>query len=171
MGTKPARDNVDVITEQWAAERPDLDTWPMEVVGRISRASRLLERGVKEFFDSHDVEPWEFDVLATLRRAGSPYRLRVGQLVSAAMVSSPALTNRLDRLVAKGLVERAVDPGHRRSVVVTLTAAGLELVEDLVAGHVANEARLLEFLSPRERADVVRALRRLLVGLRDVPDP
>lgn len=170
MSTNGTRDSVDAITEQWREQRPDLDPWPMGVVGRISRASRLLERGLKEFFESRAVEPWEFDVLATLRRAGAPYQLRVGQLVASAMVSSPALTNRLDRLVGKGLVERAVDPENRRSVIVTLTPEGFELVEDLVAGHVANEARLLEFLSAREREEVVGALRTLLVGLGDVPD-
>lgn len=86
------------------------------------------------------------------------------------MVSSPALTNRLDRLVGKGLVERAVDPENRRSVIVTLTPEGFELVEDLVAGHVPNEARLLGFLSVRERNEVAAALRTLLVGLGDVPE-
>lgn len=164
------QDHVDLVTRQWAAERPDLDTWPMEVVGRVSRASRLLERALKDFFRSHGVEPWEFDVLATLRRAGSPYRLRVGQLLTSVMVNSPTLTNRLDRLVEKGLVDRTVDPQNRRSVVVTLTPQGLELVDALVGEHVANEARLLSFMPTSERNDLVRLLRVLLVGLSDVPD-
>lgn len=169
---KPGKpvDNVDVIIDQWAAARPDLDVSPMEVVGRISRASRLLERALKEFFQAHGVESWEFDVLATLRRAGPPYQLRVGQLLTSVMVNSPTLTNRLDRLVAKGLVERAVDPANRRSVVVTLTESGRELVDELVAGHVANEERILSFLPARERTQLVGLLRGLLVGLGDVPE-
>lgn len=168
VGTAESQDHVDVVVRQWGRERPDLDVSPMEIVGRVSRASRLLERALREFFQSRGFEPWEFDVLATLRRSGAPYSLRVGQLLSSLMVNPPTLTNRLDRLVAKGLVDRAVDPQNRRSVVVTLTPAGLALVDEMVGAHVENEAQILSFMGERDRADLARLLRVLLIGLSDV---
>lgn len=160
---------MDQIIDQWATVLPALDTSPMAVVGRVSRASRLLERSLKEFFQEQGLEAWEFDVLATLRRAGEPHQLRVGELQASLMVNSPTLTSRLDRLVGKGLVDRQVDPLNRRSVIVSLTPEGRALVDDLVPRHVANEARLLAFMPVRERAQLAKLLRSLLVGLSDVP--
>ncbi|GGL15397.1 MarR family winged helix-turn-helix transcriptional regulator [Planomonospora parontospora] len=158
-------DAVDRILDQWAAVRPGLDTSAMGVVGRISRASRLLERGVRAYFDEHGLEPWEFDVLATLFRADRT--LCMGDLAGAAMVSSGALTNRIDRLVAKGLVTRATAEGNRRLVLVTLTETGHRLVGGLVDGHVANEDRLLDGLTPAERDELAALLRKLLGSLGD----
>lgn len=160
-------DAVDALMDQWRRERPDLDIWPMGVIGRLSRLSRLLERELKEFFAGHGLESWEFDVLATLRRSGSPYELTAGALLKSAMVTSGAITNRIDRLEAKGLVER-VRRGHdRRSVSVRLTPRGLEIVDEVVALHVANEARLLGSLAEDERDRLAATLRTLLEGLGD----
>lgn len=160
-------DAVDAVMAQWRRERPELDVWPMGVVGRLSRLSRLLERELKEFFAAHGLENWEFDVLATLRRSGSPYELTAGALLKSAMVTSGAITNRIDRLEAKGLVER-VRTGHdRRSVSVRLTPRGLEIVDELVALHVANEARLLAALDPGERDQLAGSMRKLLESLGD----
>ncbi|GAA3158928.1 MarR family transcriptional regulator [Planomonospora alba] len=158
-------DAVDKILEQWAAARPGLDVSAMGVVGRLSRASRLLERGVKAYFDEHGLEAWEFDVLATLLRADRTLCMR--DLASAAMVSSAALTNRIDRLVAKGLVTRATAEDNRRLVLVTLTEAGRRLAGDLLEGHLANERRLLDGLGPAEQAQLAALLRRLLRSLGD----
>lgn len=160
-------DNVDRLLEQWRTERPDIDPAPMGVVGRISRASRLLERELREHFAAHDLQPYEFDILATLRRAGSPYRLTPGALIETSMVTSGAITNRIDRLAAKGLLTRETDPDNRRSVLITLTDRGRELVDEVVASHVANELRLLEPLSPREQEQLAELLRKLLLGLGD----
>ncbi|MEV6972016.1 MarR family transcriptional regulator [Kitasatospora sp. NPDC093806] len=170
MGTTDqvdAADGVDRITAQWRAIRPDLDTSPMAVIGRISRASRLLERGIKENLALHGVEPWEFDVLATLLRAGAPHVLTAGELSSAAMVSSAALTNRIDHLVEKGLVERAVDPAHRRRVLISLTDSGRELTNRLVEHHLAGEERQLAGLTAVERDRLTELLRRVLLTLGD----
>lgn len=163
------RDRVDVVLDQWARERPDVDASPMAVVGRISRAARLLEQRVAEVLEAEGVAAGEFDLLATLRRNGAPYRLTPGGLVGSAMVTSGAITARLDRLVAKGLVTREIDPANRRSVLVTLTPEGKRLVDRLLAVHVTNEDRLLEPLPPADREQLAGLLRRLLAGLGDVP--
>ncbi|GAA2116599.1 MarR family winged helix-turn-helix transcriptional regulator [Actinomadura alba] len=160
-------DAVDLVLAQWRRERPDLDVWPMGVIGRISRLSRLLDRELKEFFAAHGLENWEFDMLATLRRSGPPYELTAGALNRAAMVTSGAITNRIDRMAAKGLVDRVPDGTDRRSVRVRLTERGLATADELVVLHVANEARLLEALDPEERDQLVNALRRLLESLGD----
>lgn len=160
-------DHVDRILAQWAGERPDLDVAPMAVVGRISRAARLLERGVATALEEHGLATGEFDLLATLRRSGPPYRLTPGALVAASMVTSGAVTARLDRLVEKGLVTRETDPANRRSVLVTLTDSGLAAVDRAVEIHVANEERLLGGLSAADREQLADLLRRLLLDLGD----
>ncbi|MFD0886851.1 MarR family winged helix-turn-helix transcriptional regulator [Streptosporangium algeriense] len=161
-------DAVDALLAQWERERPALDVWPMGIVGRISRLSRLLERELKEFFAAHGLEPWEFDVLATLRRAGPPYELTAVALLRAAMVTSGAITNRIDRLEARGLVERVRDVRDRRLVPVRLTPRGWEIVEELVGLHVANEARLLAVLDVDDRERLAGTLRVLLESMGDV---
>ncbi|MEV0824954.1 MarR family winged helix-turn-helix transcriptional regulator [Nonomuraea rubra] len=160
-------DAVDLILSQWQRERPDVDVWPMGIIGRVSRLSRVLDRELRDFFAAHGLERWEFDVLATLRRSGSPYELTAGSLNRAAMVTSGAITNRIDRLAAKGLVERFPDEEDRRSIRVRLTGPGLAKIDELVGPHVENEARLLAELSPRERDQLAGLLRGLLESLGD----
>jgi DNA-binding MarR family transcriptional regulator len=160
-------DAVDAILAQWGRERPELDASPMGVVGRISRANLLLRRELKEFFAERGLETWEFDVLATLRRSGAPHELTAGELLRAAMVTSGAITNRIDRMEAKGLVERVRDGGDRRSVRIRLTPEGLRIVDELVGLHVANEDRLLAALSPADRDRLAGLLRTLLESLDD----
>lgn len=161
------RDHVDTVLDQWEAERPELDVSPMAVVGRVSRAARLLERGVDRVLEEHGLGGGEFDLLATLRRSGAPYRLTPGALVASSMVTSGAVTARLDRLVAKGLVTRETDPSNRRSVLVTLTPAGRRAVDRALGAHVANEEALLAGLSAADRERLARLLRTLLVSLGD----
>lgn len=160
------RDSVDRVLEQWRVERPDLDPTPMGVVGRVQRASRQLDRALSAHFADRGLQPWEFDVLATLRRSGP---LTPGGLVESSMVTSGAMTNRLDRLAARDLVTRETDPANRRSVVVSLTDRGRELVDGLLADHIRNEERLLAPLSAREQTQLADLLRKLLAGLGDVP--
>ncbi|MFI6518120.1 MarR family winged helix-turn-helix transcriptional regulator [Spirillospora sp. NPDC050679] len=162
-------DNVDRVLRQWRAERPDLDASPMGVVGRIQRASRRLERGLSENFARHGLQLWEFDILGTLRRSGPPYRLSAGALSDSSMVTSGAITNRIDRLVAKGLVTRETDPGNRRSVVITLTESGWKVVEDVLDHHVGYEEQVLDCLNDEEQEQLAGLLRTLLVRLGDVP--
>lgn len=161
-------DAVDAILRQWQRARPALDASPMGVVGRISRAARLLERELAPVFAEHGLQAGEFDILATLRRASGDDGLGAGALATSAMVTSGAITNRIDRLVAKGLVTRDVDPANRRAVRIQLTPAGHRLVDAAVVRHAANEERLLAVLDDDDREALARLLRRLLLGLGDV---
>lgn len=160
-------DAVDSFLAQWQRERPEMEASPMGVVGRLSRTSRLVEHEIRDYFAAEGMESWEFDVLATLRRSGPPYTLTPKELVARTMVGSAAMTNRVDRLVAKALVQRETDPANRRSILITLTDKGHEVVERVVDGHVANAARLVAELEPDERAELDRLLRKLLVSLGD----
>lgn len=164
------RDAVDLIVEQWARARPDLDASPMGVLGRLSRLTRIVERELKALFGEFGLERGEFDVLATLRRAGSPDGMTAGMLARSAMVTSGAVTNRLDRLVAKGYVTREADPEDRRTVVVALTPAGRELIDRAVAAHLDNERRILAALDRRRQDDLAALLRTLLLSLGDTAD-
>ncbi len=129
MTGQRTRDEVDTIVEAWRRERPDLDVAPMEVLSRISRLARHLDRVRANAFTAHDLESWEFDVLAALRRSGPPYRLSPGQLLRETLVTSGTMTNRVDRLAARGLVARQDHPDDRRGVLVQLTEAGRDAVD------------------------------------------
>jgi DNA-binding MarR family transcriptional regulator len=163
---KQEQDAVDRILGQWAQVRPDVDSSPLEVVARVSRLSRLIDRLLAENFARHGLENWMYDVLATLRRTGPPYRLTAGELVRQSMVTTGAITNRVDRLADRGLVERF--PGEdRRTVVVQLTPAGLALVDEVVAGHLAVEREILAALSAGQRQQLAGLLRTTLLHLGD----
>lgn len=163
-----ARDSVDRITRQWAEVRPDIDVSPIEVIGRVSRFSRLVDRRLGENFARFGIENWMYDVLATLRRGGAPYELAAGELVRQTMVTTGAMTNRVDRLEQRGLVERRPAP-DRRSVIVRLTPEGLELVDEIVESHMEVERGLLAALTQRQRRDLARSLRHILLSLGDLP--
>ena len=141
----------------------------MQVIGRVSRLSRLIDRRLAENFARHGLENWMYDVLATLRRAGEPYELTAGDLVRQSMVTTGAVTNRIDRLEQRGLVERAAS-SDRRKVIVRLTPRGLDLVDEVVIGHMAAERALLSALSPRQQSDLAALLRTALLGLGDHVD-
>lgn len=162
-------DDLDWVLEQWRAERPDIDAGPMGVVGRIQRASRVLERGLSDYFATLGLQLWEFDILGTLLRSGPPYELTAGDLSKASMISSGAVTNRIDRLLAKDLIAREADPDNRRSVLIRLTDHGKALANQALNGHVDNEARLLDSLDPDDQERLADLLRKLLTGLGDLP--
>lgn len=154
-------DALDKITAAWHETRPEVDVSPMQVLGRLNRLARILEQEYREFFGTHNLETGEFDVLATLRRSGEDGGLTAGALNKAAMVTSGAITNRIDRLAAKGLVERLPDPTDRRAIRVHLTPEGLALVDKILPLHVANGSRLLADLSPTDREQLAVLLRSL----------
>ncbi len=160
-------DAIDAVIDQWRRECPDADTWPVSVLGRIVRLSRVLEREYKKFFAAHGLEPWEFDVLTTLRRSGEPYELTASALLKASMVTSGAITNRIDRMEVKGLVERVRDLDDRRSVRVRLTKHGREVIDSLFRIHLANAARMLRPLDSGELERLASALRTLLESFGD----
>jgi len=155
------RDEVDRLVEAWQRERPDLDASPLAVLSRVTRLARHLDRARREAFTTHDLETWEFDVLAALRRAGKPYQLSPGQLLTQTLVASGTMTNRIDRLAARGLVLRRPDPEDRRGVLVTLTDDGRTRVDEALSDLLGQEQEILSGLSPSDRnrlADLLRAV-------------
>ena len=158
-------DAVDAITAQWRRERPDLDPAPMGVLGRISRLAKLVERELDTVFAQYGLGGGDFDVLATLRRNGAPYRLTPGALSRSTMVTTGGMTKRLDRLEGAGLVRRELDPGDRRGKLIALTDEGRALVDQAVEAHLRNEERLLAGLSLPQREQLASLLRELLVTL------
>jgi DNA-binding MarR family transcriptional regulator len=139
MAKRSKEDPVDKILEQWGQVRPDLDVTPMGIIGRISRVERSIDEQIKTACSKFNLERWEFDVLASLRRAGKPYRLTPTQLYNSLMLTSGAMTNRINRLEAAGLVERLQDSTDRRGVLVSLTKAGLKLIDKAVTAHMVVE--------------------------------
>lgn len=163
-------DHVDVIREQWQAERPDLDTSPMAVIGRLSAAARLVDSRLRRNFARYELDGASFDVLATLRRSGAPFRLTPGELMRTAMVTSGAITQRLDRLESRGLISRGPAAQDGRSVVVSLTDAGRALVDDVLPSHLATEQRLLASLTDEQRRSLAAGLSALLASVSRADD-
>jgi DNA-binding MarR family transcriptional regulator len=163
-------DHVADVLAQWAAERPDLDTGPMAVIGRLSRAARRLDAELARTFAAHDLDAASFDVLATLRRSGDPFALAPKQLGDAAMITTGAVTQRLDKLEQRGLVRRSQRPGDGRGVLVHLTASGHAAIDAALPDHLDTERRLLGSLTPRQQRDLAHLLAVLLTGLEDDRD-
>jgi len=157
----PEHDEVDRIVRAWSAERPDLDFAPLQVLSRVGRLSRHLDRARRAAFAASALESWEFDVLSALRRAGAPYRLSPKDLLRQTLVSSGTMTNRIDRLLARGLVERRTDPRDGRGVLVELTERGLERADAAISELLAAEADLLRGLSDDDQHRLAGLLRRL----------
>jgi len=157
-------DEVDRIVRAWGEQRPDLDFSPLEVLSRVDRLSRHLDRARREAFRRSELEPWEWDVLSALRRAGEPFQLSPKQLLQQTLVSSGTMTNRIDRLVERSLVRREDDPADGRSVLVTLTADGGIRVDAAITRLVDAEAHLLARLSRSDRDRLAGLLRKLNVG-------
>ena len=129
-------DAIDRVVSQWAKEKPDLDTEPMAIMGRLMRIAKHMENHVAELHKRYDLKMGEFDVLATLRRSGEPYRLTPSELISSMMLTSGAMTNRLDKLEKKGLIDREHSKEDRRSVTVQLTSKGFELIDVLIESSI-----------------------------------
>jgi len=155
-------DHVDWILKQWQRERPDLDCRPMGIFGRLARLQQLSSKAIAAGYKAYKLNDAEFDLLATLRRAGPAYTLTPTQLYTSSMLSSGAMTNRIDRLEKRGLVERQPDPNDRRSLKVRLTAAGRQLIDAAIEAHVANEQRLLAALNEAGQEQLANQLKILL---------
>ncbi|KQY60204.1 MarR family transcriptional regulator [Aeromicrobium sp. Root495] len=155
-------DDVDRIVAAWERERPDLDVTPMQVLSRVSRLARHLDQARKTAFAAHELESWEFDVLSALRRSGHPYELSPGRLVAETFVTSGTMTNRIDRLTGRGLVQRRPDPEDRRGVLVQLTDDGRARVDAAVAELLGHESAILAGLPAPARERLTGDLRHLL---------
>lgn len=163
-------DYVDEMIAQWGRIRPELDVSAVAVIGRISRACRYFEQRIETQLRHFDLKPFGLYVLAALRRSGPPYMLSPTDLYSSLLVSSGAMTNRIDRLEHRGLVKRLPDPADGRGVLVALTDDGMALIDEVMEAHAANELAMLAALPRRDRERLATLLRRLLVGL-EPPHP
>ncbi len=157
-------DAIDRIVQQWNRERPQLDVSATHVLQRISRIFLLQTASFAAVFDRYGITFGEFEVLAALLRSGPPYQMTPTRLVDAVVLSSGAMTNRIDRVEALGLVERLPDPGDRRGTLVALTREGRQTVDAAVVAHLANEEHLLGALTSAERETLTRLLRKLLLS-------
>ncbi len=155
-------DDVDLIADAWARERPDLDVAPLQVLSRVTRLAQHLDTARGLAFTRHELEGWEFDVLAALRRSGDPYALSPGQLAAQTLVTSGTITNRVDRLEARGLVRREPDPHDRRGVRVLLTSEGQARVDGAIEDLLESEREILGGVSAEDSQTLARLLRQLM---------
>ena len=161
MPNQEPADSVDEIVTAWKRERPDLDFAPLHIFSRVWRLSKHLDHARQSSFRSSELHSWEFDVLSALRRAGSPYQLSPKALLEQTMVSSGTMTNRIDRLVSHGLVERRTDPHDGRGILVMMTIEGLQRVDAAITEHVTSESELLVNLSAADQERLAALLRKL----------
>lgn len=163
-----ASDRVDRIRGEWQRERPDLDVSPQGIIGRLHRLAGALTTELVAVYADHGLGEGDFDVLCALRRAGEPYARRPADVAKATMLTTGAVTKRLDSLERRGLVRRqAATDGDLRTKQVALTAAGRRLIDEAFTEHIANEHRLLELLSERDRRELEPILRRWLAAVDD----
>ena len=165
MSRQSHRDRVDARIEQWAAQMPDVDTRGMAIIGRMRWLTLAFRPAIERVFARYGLESGEFDVLATLRRSGPPYRLRPTELYRWLMISSGGLTARLGKLSAAGLIERIRDPDDRRSMLVQLTGAGAQLIEQAFAEDMQVESEMLGFFDQADLEELERILRRMTLAV------
>jgi DNA-binding MarR family transcriptional regulator len=158
-------DHVDRIVEQWAEQRPELDTSGLRVAARVIRLQRYLDQAVSDAVRPFGLQIGEVNVLATLRRSGPPFQLTPTELYRGLLISSGAMTNRLDRLEASNLITRTVDPDDRRRVQVALTDQGREVIDQAMDAHVLQLDETLAGIDDTARTELECLLRTLLVRL------
>jgi DNA-binding MarR family transcriptional regulator len=158
------RDHVDEILRQWDDERPDLDTASLAVLSRVTRLGKYVAARFKTVLAPLGLEPWSFDVLAALRRQGEPFMMSPTELRRTVILTSGAMTNRIDRLEQRALVERVADPSDRRGVQVHLTQDGLALIDKAFAARLCSADEIVSHLSLNQRDQLASLLRKLLVA-------
>jgi DNA-binding MarR family transcriptional regulator len=161
----PDADSIDRIRAQWKLARPDLDTGPMEIVGRILRIQFLASARIRRVLQRHGIDWAGFDVLATLRRSGPPYRMTPTALYRELVLSSGAMTNRLDVLERAGLVERRPDPNDRRGTLIELAKKGKAVLDRAIEAHLQGEAAMVAHLSRGEQKSLADLLKKLLIEM------
>lgn len=153
------QDALDLLVDQWREQRPELDAETMAMFGRLARLHNHLANRIWEHHKLLGFSRFDFDVLATLRRSGPPYRLTPTELYRASMLTSGAMTNRLDKLEQAGLIERRHSATDRRSIEVQLTEQGLRMIDDALPQHVAHEQQLASPLSPAQQQQLNQLLK------------
>ena len=159
------KDSVDKLLEQWRQERPELDVSGLGLVVRVELLSKLLQRATAERLASVDMKPWEYDVLSALRRQGPPYELPATELARESLLTSGAMTTRVDQLEDQGLVRRSPDPDDRRGVRITLTDDGLLLIDEAIGARLGAADSCVQELSLKERRAIENGLRKLILSL------
>ncbi|MCF7485906.1 MarR family winged helix-turn-helix transcriptional regulator [Vibrio splendidus] len=154
-------DKVDKILAQWLAVRPDLDCSAMGVVGRLRRTSGIWKKNLESVFQEHGLSSIEFDILATMRRSDTV--VTPTELYQTLMLSSGAVSTRIEQLVKRGYVQRIASEEDRRSCKVTLTQKGVELVDTALNAHVANMDNMLSVFSSQEQDQLASLLRKILL--------
>lgn len=160
--TEDAGDRIAQIQREWRCERPDLDPSPQGVIGRLHRVALELTERLVTVYGEFGLSEGEFDVLATLRRAGAPFERAAGELANHTLVTTGGLTKRVDRLEARGLVERRTEASDARRRLVRLTPAGRDLIDRAIAAHLDNEHRLIDELGATDASSLERILTRWL---------
>ena len=158
-------DAIDRIRQQWQQELPELDTSPLETIGRLLRIEFLLASLIRRLLRTYDLDLGSLDVLATLRRSGAPYRMTPTQLYQELALTSGAMTHRMDTLERADLIVRAADPNDRRGMLAVLTPKGHALIEEAMRGHLNFEAEIAAYLSDEEQQQMAQLLKKLLVRM------
>lgn len=171
VSLRAERDHVAEILDAWRAECPGLDVSPVGIFGRIARVDRHKALALREVYRRHGIDVGEYDILAALRRGGPPYRMTPTELYRSVLVTSATMTERLDRLERRGLIERGPAARDRRSVLVTLTSGGRAVIDAAVADLLATEEAMLAGLSPADREALSDLLARLSVLLEVTGQP
>ncbi|WP_299805657.1 MarR family winged helix-turn-helix transcriptional regulator [uncultured Shewanella sp.] len=161
-------EDIDKVIAQWSKEKPHLDTLPMAIFGRIMRLQKHIEAQIATCHKQFGLTMGEFDVLATLRRSGEPFSLTPSALLSSMMLTSGAMTNRLDKLESKGLIERVHSKHDRRSVSVALTQNGFDTIDKAIEDHVRIQHQLVEQLSATEKPELNQLLKTWLAGFEGI---
>lgn len=162
--TEP-RDHVDSMLEIWKRELPQLDLATEGIVERIQKIAWRINKAMDETLAAHDLNKGEWRLLGALRRHGPPYRRSPGQLAEEMGLSSGAMTNRLDRMESAGLIRRQRDPNDRRAIEVELTDAGWQAWQTTVGTQAIKEQLIASALDAKDKEELNRLLRRLLVSL------
>lgn len=158
------KDLFDEILDQWSAQRPELDTASLGVVIRIMGLYRTFLRDATKALEPLDLELWEYDVLSALRRQGKPFALPATRLARQTDLSAGAMTNRIDRLLERGLVSRTHDPMDRRAVIVSLTAQGVNEIDRAIQRRLESASSSLAGLSSDEQGELAAMLRKLVLS-------
>jgi DNA-binding MarR family transcriptional regulator len=161
------KDMIDDVQNDWSEQRPDLNSEAMGVVLRIQALAKILGEQTAQRLDEHDLQWWQYDVLSSLRRQGEPYRMTATELADTVMLTSGAMTNRIDRLEAAGLISRMADPDDRRRVLVQLTGEGLKLVESAAEARFQSARDALYCLDGQQRSQLSDLLRLVLLAQED----
>lgn len=157
-------DHIDYVIKQWAQAMPALDASSMAIFGRMLRIMKNLAKTRADALAAFGFREGEFDVLATLRRAGSPYCLSPTELYQSLLVTSGAMTNRLNHLQEAGLIKRVADPADKRSMRVALTDSGREKIEQALNIHTETQNGLLAALDATQKQQLETLLSQLLIA-------